>query len=384
MKKYFHIQHIVMDERILGLRRPAWLTNKVAAVGLAVITLCCIVVIWKTLNNRKKSVPPATAEEKEKQRIEAEAAAQKAYADAIAALASEAEAKAAAEAARKAALEEAERKRVAEAEQAEKDRVAAEQAERERAERERIAAEKAESDRIAAEKAERERVERERLAAEKAENDRIAAEKAEIERQRLAAEQAERERIERERLAAEYADKRAKLASGDYEAYRIVQMCEPWETVDCVYSGDDLSCNEFWKCKAPSRKFCAGEKYLQACGMENEQRRMLVPASLGDANTTVASLNIRLKPKPVPPPSPTPAPTPQPTIRQKALYTCNPWAQRNCNYSGDNFTCGDYWNCLLENKGSPCSGEKHWTFCGSSSSGKQSAKTVVPDSAPGF
>lgn len=364
LEKYFQTHHITMDGHILGLRRPAWLTNKVVAVGLAVITLCCIIVMWKVLSGRKKAVPPATAEEKEKQRIEAEAAAQKAYTDAIAALASEAEAKAAAEAARKVALEEAERKRVADAEQAERDRVAAEKVERERLEQERLAAEKAERDKIAAEKAERERVERERLAAEKA----------------------ERERLEQERLAAEYADKKAKLATGDYEAYRIVQMCEPWETVDCAYGGEDLSCDEFWKCKGQGRKFCAGEKYLQACGYENEPRRMLVPASLGDANTTTTALNIRLKAKPQPTPEPTPdPPKPEPpVVRQKALWTCTPWMQRNCNYSGAEFTCGDYWKCLVETGGKPCGGEKHWSFCGSSTSGKQSASTAVPESAPGF
>ena len=78
---------------------------------------------------------------------------------------------------------------------------AAETAEQERLEAERIAAEKAEqerleAERLAAEKAEQERLEAERIAAEKAEQERLEAE-------RIAAEKAEQERLEAERIAAE-------------------------------------------------------------------------------------------------------------------------------------------------------------------------------------
>ena len=112
--------------------------------------------------------------------------------------------------------EEADAAETAEQERLEAERIAAEKAEQERLEAERIAAEKAEqerleAERIAAEKAEQERLEAERIAAEKAEQerleaDRIAAEKAEQERleaERIAAEKAEQERLEAERIAAE-------------------------------------------------------------------------------------------------------------------------------------------------------------------------------------
>lgn len=90
-----------------------------------------------------------------------------------------------------------------EKEKAEKERIAAEKAAAEKAEKERIAAEKAaaekaEKERIAAEKAEKERIAAEKAAAEKAEKERKAAEKA-------AAEKAEKERIAAEKAAAEKA-----------------------------------------------------------------------------------------------------------------------------------------------------------------------------------
>ncbi|WP_160585885.1 factor H binding protein domain-containing protein, partial [Glaesserella parasuis] len=102
------------------------------------------------------------------------------------------------------------------AEQAEKERLAKEEAERlaaEQAEKERLAKEEAE--RLAAEQAEKERLAKEeadRLAAEQAEKERLAKEEAE----RLAAEQAEKERLakeEAERLAAEEKARQEKLAS---------------------------------------------------------------------------------------------------------------------------------------------------------------------------
>ena len=115
--------------------------------------------------------------------------------------------------------EEADAAETAEQERLEAERIAAEKAEQERLEAERIAAEKAEqerleAERIAAEKAEQERLEAERIAAEKAEQERleaerIAAEKAEQERleaERIAAEKAEQERLEAERIAAEKAE----------------------------------------------------------------------------------------------------------------------------------------------------------------------------------
>ena len=115
--------------------------------------------------------------------------------------------------------EEADAAETAEQERLEAERIAAEKAEQERLEAERIAAEKAEqerleAERIAAEKAEQERLEAERIAAEKAEQERleaerIAAEKAEQERleaDRIAAEKAEQERLEAERIAAEKAE----------------------------------------------------------------------------------------------------------------------------------------------------------------------------------
>ena len=98
------------------------------------------------------------------------------------------------------AAEKAEQERL-EAERIEAERIAAEKAEQERLEAERI-----EAERIAAEKAEQERLEAERLeaeriAAEKAEQERLEAERLEAER--IAAEKAEQERLEAERLEAE-------------------------------------------------------------------------------------------------------------------------------------------------------------------------------------
>ena len=98
------------------------------------------------------------------------------------------------------AAEKAEQERL-EAERIEAERIAAEKAEQERLEAERI-----EAERIAAEKAEQERLEAERLeaeriAAEKAEQERLEAER--IEAERIAAEKAEQERLEAERLEAE-------------------------------------------------------------------------------------------------------------------------------------------------------------------------------------
>ena len=110
------------------------------------------------------------------------------------------------------ALEQAERERAA-VEQAERERVAKEQAAQERAaaeqaERERVAKEQAAQERAAAEQAERERVAkeqaaRERAAAEQAERERVAKEQAAQER--AAAEQAERERVAKEQAAQERA-----------------------------------------------------------------------------------------------------------------------------------------------------------------------------------
>ena len=98
------------------------------------------------------------------------------------------------------ASEKAEQERL-EAERLEAERIAAEKAEQERLEAERI-----EAERIAAEKAEQERLEAERLeaeriAAEKAEQERLEAER--IEAERIAAEKAEQERLEAERIEAE-------------------------------------------------------------------------------------------------------------------------------------------------------------------------------------
>ena len=93
------------------------------------------------------------------------------------------------------AAEKAEQERL-EAERLEAERIAAEKAEQERLEAERI-----EAERIAAEKAEQERLEAERIAAEKAEQERLEAER--LESERIAAEKAEQERLETERLEAE-------------------------------------------------------------------------------------------------------------------------------------------------------------------------------------
>jgi chemosensory pili system protein ChpA (sensor histidine kinase/response regulator) len=121
----------------------------------------------------------------------------------------------------------------AEFERLEGERIAAEQAEAERLEAERIAAEQAEAERleaerVAAEQAEAERLEAERIAAEQAEAERleverIAAEQAEAERleaERIAAEQAEAERLEAERIAAEQAEAE-RLEAERLEAERI-------------------------------------------------------------------------------------------------------------------------------------------------------------------
>ena len=131
--------------------------------------------------------------------------------------------------------EEADAAETAEQERLEAERIAAEKAEQERLEAERLAAEKAEqerleAERIAAEKAEQERLEAERIAAEKAEQERleaerIAAEKAEQERleaERIAAEKAEQERLEAERIAAEKAEQeRLEAEQERLEAERI-------------------------------------------------------------------------------------------------------------------------------------------------------------------
>ena len=108
-----------------------------------------------------------------------------------------------------------------EAERQEQERLAAEQAELQRAEAERVAAEQAEAarlaegQRVAAERAEAERAaEEQRLAAERAEAERLETERREQER--LAAEQAESERAEAERIAEE-----KRLAAERAEAERL-------------------------------------------------------------------------------------------------------------------------------------------------------------------
>jgi len=105
----------------------------------------------------------------------------------------------------------------------EQERVAAEKAEADRLEQDRIAAEaeaeRLEQQRIAQEQAEAERLEQQRIAAEQAEaerleQERIAQEQAEAERaeqERIAAE-AEADRLEQERITAELAKEEAKLA----------------------------------------------------------------------------------------------------------------------------------------------------------------------------
>ena len=135
------------------------------------------------------------------------------------------------------AAEKAEQERL-EAERIEAERIAAEQAEQERleaerieaeriaaekAEQERLEAERLEAERIAAEKAEQERleaerIEAERIAAEKAEQERLEAER--IEAERIAAEKAEQERLEAERIAAEKAEQE-RLEAERIEAERI-------------------------------------------------------------------------------------------------------------------------------------------------------------------
>ena len=100
-----------------------------------------------------------------------------------------------------------------EAERLEAERIAAEKAEQERLEAERIAAEKAEQERLEAE-----RLEAERIAAEKAEQERLEAER--IEAERIAAEKAEQERLEAERIEAEKAEQ-ARLEAERIEAERI-------------------------------------------------------------------------------------------------------------------------------------------------------------------
>ena len=130
------------------------------------------------------------------------------------------------------AAEKAEQERL-EAERLETERIAAEKAEQERLEAERleaerIAAEKAEQERLEAERIEAERIatekaEQERLEAERLEAERIAAEKAEQERleaERIAAEKAEQERLEAERIAAEKAEQE-RLEAERLEAERI-------------------------------------------------------------------------------------------------------------------------------------------------------------------
>ena len=98
------------------------------------------------------------------------------------------------------AAEKAEQERL-EAERIEADRIAAEKAEQERLEAERIEAERIVAEKAEQERLEAERIEAERIAAEKAEQERLEAER--IEAERIAAEKAEQERLEAERLEAE-------------------------------------------------------------------------------------------------------------------------------------------------------------------------------------
>ena len=98
------------------------------------------------------------------------------------------------------AAEKAEQERL-EAERLEAERIAAEKAEQERLEAERIEAERIATEKAEQERLEAERIEAERIAAEKAEQERLEAER--IEAERIAAEKAEQERLEAERLEAE-------------------------------------------------------------------------------------------------------------------------------------------------------------------------------------
>ena len=120
------------------------------------------------------------------------------------------------------AAEKAEQERL-EAERIEADRIAAEKAEQERLEAERIEAERIAAEKAEQERLEAERIEAERIAAEKAEQERLEAERLEAER--IAAEKAEQkrleaERIEAERIAAEKAEQE-RLEAERIEAERI-------------------------------------------------------------------------------------------------------------------------------------------------------------------
>ncbi|SDZ03986.1 Chemotaxis protein histidine kinase CheA, partial [Lysobacter sp. yr284] len=120
----------------------------------------------------------------------------------------------------------------AEAERLEAERVAAEQAEAERLEAERVAAEQAEAERLEVERTAAEQAEAERIAAQKAEADRIAEEErleyerleaqyaAEAEAARQEAERAETEKAEAQRLAAEHLEAE-RLAAEQAEAERL-------------------------------------------------------------------------------------------------------------------------------------------------------------------
>ena len=115
------------------------------------------------------------------------------------------------------AAEKAEQERL-EAERLEAERIAAEKAEQERLEAERIEAERIAAEKAEQERLEAERIEAERIAAEKAEQERLEAER--IEAERIAAEKAEQERLEAERIAAEKAEQE-RLEAERLEAERI-------------------------------------------------------------------------------------------------------------------------------------------------------------------
>ena len=115
------------------------------------------------------------------------------------------------------AAEKAEQERL-EAERIEAERIAAEKAEQERLEAERIEAERIAAEKAEQERLEAERIEAERIAAEKAEQERLEAER--IEAERIAAEKAEQERLEAERIAAEKAEQK-RLEAERIEAERI-------------------------------------------------------------------------------------------------------------------------------------------------------------------
>lgn len=98
----------------------------------------------------------------------------------------------------------------AEREKAEQERLEREEAERELAEQERLAREEAERERAEQERMERERLEQERAEQERLERERLEQEKAEqerLERERIEREKAEQERLERERIERENAER---------------------------------------------------------------------------------------------------------------------------------------------------------------------------------